>query len=302
MSDIESVNVHRRAVEVVVAAGGTVSPEWERIAASWQRLAGFGDPAAVKDACEALADAVITGSGDVVDLAVRYLALTAGPVQAASVRNAVVTAVYAALRTEYRRSTGAANLGFLAGRYDTAARALTDAMAVTDVMSPPERAVMLEGDKRQAWFAARKAVAQIDEVVLPLRAAAVLSGEYSGLGHALDGGTGGTPGFWLGLLVDRTGVNPRRLWETWTENEGIDRWAGLVRLGGALRFAGPDEFRPLGEPAGYRVIQVRGGHGWIQAEVDPYDDREAQVAVLMAAPGMTRDSALQLLDGVPCAA
>lgn len=264
-------------------AGVDLPPE---IDALRQRLKDFertsGTPMRAR-----LADAVTAGDPRADLSLLRAAALAeaaADPAALADIGEAVRLRINREIRAKY--SVVALSVyGQLAARFDTAASKLAAAAAAVDVELDAAAAVAAPEKARKAWLDAEHAAAELNRLLTPLKAAAVLA-EICDDTAEND----------LPLCVDPGQLHRRRVWEAWETDEReaaaaraarsdtaftVDRtaavsrtgrWGALLRIDATIRACPPEAFTPYRRPARLEERTIHQDGRNMKITVDPEDD------------------------------
>lgn len=227
-------------IKTVIAAGGTLTATHEAIEARWSEwVAAERVPAA-----QALAEAIVTGEGDLARLEERAIGETQYP---SGIRGAAIIQARhrldVMLTPEIRKSGKLAYEKFQ-GLFNDAAERLTTAASIANPAAEADTMVGAPQKVQKAYLEARDIEADLDRLHQALAAAARLSGLP----------VVGTPGL-AGLVIDRSGAHRGRVWEAYGDHE--HKWVKILATGAALQAPDWDEYEPFTEP----LTVVHGGGG-----------------------------------------
>lgn len=265
----------------ITAAGVELPPEIDQLR---QRLKDFQRDTSGNAIRDRLAQAVITADpGADRDLlwAAALAEASASPPLIADLREAVRVKVNAAIRNAYSEVADQVYLT-LAAEFDNAAQTLTTAASAVDVELPADAAIALPAKQQQAWKDAGAAVAELNRLATPLKAAAVMAGVCED-----------TADHDLALMVNPGEADRRQLWDAWeielretkaaraaANNSPFNsapvtrtrcgRWGAVLGVGALVRACPPEEFREYRRPMPM-VEQVRDGkRTMVDPEADDY--------------------------------
>lgn len=244
-------------INAVIAAGGTVTPEYKRLA---QRRADF-DALNVNLADE-LTAAVLSDKPlqDFAQLHKLAIAAEASDlVSQATVRNHVHAALDAWMRAEYDE-TAEANYETLRVRFNRDADAFTAAHKIVDINTDPAGLVTASDKIRKAWAEGRTLAPSLTAQVLALVTAARLAG--APITNTTDP---------IGVVTIPGTAHRRRVWEAWAEG-----WSALLDLGVKIHAPELSKVADYREPAALEIqrVQVDMGAGMTGSKeiyVDPED-------------------------------
>lgn len=255
------------AVTQMVAAGGSVTSEYERLS---DRLHEYHDNeySAQRQLIEALkGDTPVERVGELRALAMAELT---GAVNLASINQGVTAALAPVIRAEYAK-TAAANYATMADKFNAIAKTFTAAAKTIDPETPAEALIHASEAKRRAWTNAGVAAMELTEALPLLMDAARLAGKTLPNNDAA-----------LGLVVDTGTLHRRRVWEAWETTEGrCGRWSALHTLGAPIQATPLEEFTLYREPRPIETQYVRGssgGHRPVQVDPEDVDHEEGLTA------------------------
>lgn len=272
MTIIESLHSLTASIATVANAGGTTTKEYDRILKRWNDYTS--QPSTAQ---QQLAAAILGKETPerIAELNALALAELSNQVDRASVINTVANEVYPALRNEYTK-TAAANYQTLAAKFNTTARALTEAMGTVDIETAPEHLMSGTDEQRNAWAHAPALAASLTAQVPNLTEAARLAG------LTIQGADGTLP-----LTVNPGDLHRRRVWEAWENTTGrAGKWGALISLGATIEAADLEDYKHYRRPAPMETRYEQVGRGMHRpVEVDPEDEQHtdgrtaAQVAM-----------------------
>jgi len=256
---------HLTAVEALAGAGIPPPAEWTQVRDRYSAYIELGNPSA-----DRLADAVISGRGDLVELRSSAAAeeLTNGEVD-----SAINTKIQAAVLRELERlyqPVAQRNYKTAAESYSGAAKRFTSAARAIDVEAPGDTLVTATQAAREAWLAAPGLAAELDQSLLVLLAAAALCGQRPDVAYLTDATDVGTAGLQISLCTDPGKAHRRKTWVAWSTTGGrTGRWGPLVALGVTLRAASdPAEISAYEPPVAPVAVSRPGGR---LSHWDPHD-------------------------------
>ena len=271
---------HREAIQVLQNTGITIPGKWGRLN---QQLTDFLELKSA--ALNRLVDSVITPSASDDRTVLRGLAVAEAAAThpaVAQVNNAVINAVLTKLRDTI---TAAAPSIYAkaSDQFNQAAASFHACCEVCDPERPAPEMVSAPDAERTAWMEAEGHAAKLTTLVPPLAVAASLAGIPGIDLNTLDVDCHPTV---IGLAVDTTDLQRRRVWEAWLTKDGdgrTGRWGALVALGATIR-ALPDlkthQPYPEPRPMEYRdeTVVDQHGHATLIRRVphDPEDDHTPQ--------------------------
>ncbi len=267
----------------VTAAGVELPPAIDQLR---QRLKAFQRMTEGNAMRERLAEAVISDDPEAdreLLWACTLAEASANPPLVADLRDFVRLRINRQIRATYD-AVAAPTYRAIAAQFDKAAQALTTAAAVVDVEATAEAVVGGTDKARKAWQDAAAAVAELNRLAQPLKAAAVLA-------QVCDDDADND----LALCCDPGDAHRRHVWAAWetelrqaqaertARNGGpftlapppapsrTGRWGALLALGVTLRACPPDAFTPYRRPAPLieRTVHVDGRN--LREVLDPED-------------------------------
>ncbi|NUU30838.1 hypothetical protein [Arthrobacter sp. C9C5] len=243
-------------IAAVIAAGGSVTSEYERLAQRWHDYIDADRTAADKLAAAFIGTEPLERVHELTGLA---LAELAGPKERATVRNDLDAQLYPILKNEYAK-TAAANYDTLRGQFNATAAAFTKAAATADPDTDAGTLLQADAKTRTAWLDAAVHAQELTALVPVLAAAAKLAGArvITNDDH-------------LPLTVNPGSAHRRRVWEAWASNGRAGRWAALAKLGATIHAPALDDIKPYRQPAPMQIKQVPVAYGIQQIPYDPED-------------------------------
>lgn len=257
MPIIESLHNLRVDIGAVLAAGGSVTAEYERIDNRWSEFMNRDNNAAAR-----LAAAVVgTEPAEQVNLlAGLALAEQTTAVQVAAVNDAVATEIYPALRLEYNK-VAATNYDALREAFNTTAKAFTAACNAVDPNAEAEALMDATDAQRKAWTTAAVLAPKISAQIPALITAAKLAGTI--VRDSDDQ---------LPLTTNPGEQHRRRIWEAWDSTEGrAGKWAALIKAGAVIEARPLEQFRSYRRAAEMETRYVQDQWGHRPVIVDPED-------------------------------
>lgn len=275
---ITNLNEHRDAVATMLQAGGTVTPEWHRLAKRWDTYTGLPEgPGEVVD--------LIAGDGDAAALAIARNTATLTDPAFLTARNAVnnqaAAGVLRLLQAEYAK-TAQDNYAQVADQFDAAGARLGELM--TTVGDPDVSSAQLLAKSKTvqtAWLDLAAAADYLDDLAPRLLLAANLARllprrEPPQIAQ-----------LHIALALDTANAHVRRTWEAWENTGHGGRWAALHLQGTPIKAhrGGRVTAYPLPAPFEWRQVRVMTGDvaGIRQVQVDPHDPPHVIEAQLQAA-------------------
>jgi hypothetical protein len=244
-------------IAAVIAAGGSVTREYETLAQRWDDY--ITDD---RTAADRLAEAFMKGEPleRVRELTSLALADLASNVDRATVRNDLDAQLYPVLKNEYAK-TAAANYETLRGQFNTTAAAFTKAATTADPDTDAGTLLQADAKTRTAWLDAAVHAQELTALVPALATAAKLAGA-----RVL------TNDDHLPLTINPGNLHRRRVWEAWAAVAGrAGRWAALLKLGATIHAPALEDIKPYRQPAPMEIKQVRVAYGIQQVPFDPED-------------------------------
>lgn len=245
-------------INTVLTAGGTVTPEYERLARRRAEFDALNVNLADELTAAVLSDAPLDGFAQLHKLAIASAHVD--PIAQATVRNQVHAALEAWMTAEYAQ-TAEANYDTLRAQFNRDADAFTAAHQIVDANSDPAELVTASDKIRKAWAEGRRLAPALTAQVAPLVTAARLAG--APITNTADP---------LGVVLATTkNDHRRRVWEAWENG-----WSAVLDLG--VRIHAPelanvtDYAKPL--PMETRPVRVDMGAGMVgqqYIDVDPHD-------------------------------
>lgn len=255
-----------KAVEAIVAAGGSVTAEYNRIINRWQEFRNAPD-----DAQERLSAAILGNSTpeEIAHLrAQAQVQQAATAVQQAEVINGVESAVLAALTKEYK-AVAQENYETFREAFNDAAASFTETINTVDPDTPARDVVNDTGARRKAWADGPILASKLDTIAGHLAAAATAAGVK------LPPKTGQ-----LGLIINAPKAHRRRVWEASETTAGnTGKWGALIKAGATIEAPALQDYKPYAEPADPYIKRVHSPGpfgGTKQIQVDPEDEAYAK--------------------------
>jgi len=166
--------IETREIDLIVEAGGKVTPEYRRIESRMREFEEIG-----YDRVRGMLTDALTGQAPIEELAeLHALALAveaAGPVQKATISNAARTAFQWGLIREYEK-VARDNYEALRERFNQAARDFTTAAAIVDPSTAPAVLVGATDKIRKAWLDGQTNSQTLSALLRPLVLAATNAG------------------------------------------------------------------------------------------------------------------------------
>jgi hypothetical protein len=250
-------------IAAVIAAGGSVTAEYERLAQRWEDYISTE-----RSAADQLA-AAFTGTEPlerVQELTGLALAELATPQERATVRNTLDAALYPVLKNEYAK-TAAANYETLREQFNAKAAAFTKAAAAADPDAAAESLITADAKTRTAWLDAAVLAQELASLVPVLAAAAKLAGA-----RVLNNDDH------LPLTINPGNLHRRRVWEAWAATGRGGRWAALTKLGATIHAPALEDIKPYRQPQPMQIKQVPAPYGIKQVPYDPEDNGHGTAA------------------------
>lgn len=226
---ITTTKTHTSDVRLVRDAGGTYTPEYDKLIARRERFDTLTTPQ------EQLVTAIINDADDDTVALWKALAVAAAdttPVQEATVRKAVERATDPLIRAELAK-TATANYEHIRSQFNAAADAFTKAHHVVSAATDPGLLALAPEKTRKAWAEGQAVAVTLNNLIPVLLAAARLTGLKVTNEHA------------LGFTINADGLHRRRVWEAW---ESDTRWTALLELGAKIHAPRLDDYQEYPKP------------------------------------------------------
>lgn len=260
MREIITPSSYADNVNIITAAGGTITSRFEQALDRWAAYSEL-DNQAQANLNSAILDPNTTTEELATLHALAVVEASPNPVNNATVKNAAGAHILNALRAEYA-TVAAANYETMRDRFNTAAEKFRDTINTVDPDAKPEQLMSASAKIRTAWADMPMLALELDALLSVLATAATLAGKAATQTQ-----------HHIGLTTNADGLHRRRVWEAWDNNTSrAGRWQALTTLGATIEAPSLDTYTPYREPAPMETRQVRGNHGVRNTEVDPEDD------------------------------
>lgn len=260
----ETWAAHTRGVEVLRAAGIPAPPEWVALRERYAKFIELPD-----HGVDRLAKGIVTGTGDLTELrAVAMAEAMARQSHDAGINERVQQAVLEELVRIYA-SAAPRNYKLAAGRFDTAAKAFTNAASHLDLDANGDQLVTVSSAARQAWLDAPSLATELEESLHTLCAAAALAGAPTDVAFVNGATDIPTAAHQIALACDPGKCHRRKVWLAWLNTDKrTGRWGALAALGVKIRAANTPTIAPYKEPEPFVPVVNSGGRieNW-----DPHD-------------------------------
>ena len=263
MTPSRDIFAHLVNVDRILAFGGTVTSAHRDIRNRWQQFTTVE-----LHGMDRLRAAVIDGEGDLEEAYSDAIIDHAADGRSQAIVNATIAReVLAALTTEYA-TTAASNYATAADRYNSTAKRLSEALAITDPDAPEGEMIGVPRKISDAYLSVPLVVLELEQHLDDLALAARLAGVYNIADETM-----------LLPLAARLGkLHRRRVWEAWQTSTGrAGRFGALIKAGATLAApATVGDLQPYREPEPIQVKQHRvegAPRGtWEKIETDPEDE------------------------------
>jgi hypothetical protein len=239
-------------VDIILAAGGTVTPEYVRLTERLELFTEVGTDNASRLIAAVTGNATAEEMLELHSLAIGVAASTS--IHRATVRNAVLETINRSLVEEYAK-TAHANFGTLRQLFNKHAKNYTAAHTIVPATTNAAELVTASDKVRNAWAQAQTLGPTMNNLVPLLITAAELAGIR--FTH---------PNQPIALVADVTGLHRRRAWEAYAQG-----WTALLELGATLTVCALEEYEDYAEPAPMETRQEWMGIGFRNLDHDPED-------------------------------
>ena len=267
MREIITPSSYADNVNIITAAGGTITSRFEQAIDRWAAYSEL-DNQAQANLNAAILDTDTTAEELATLHALAVVEASPNPVNNATVKNAAGAHILHALRAEYA-TVAAANYETMRDKFNTAADKYRATVAITDPDAKPEQLMSASAKIRTAWADVPMIALELDALLSVLATAATLAGKAAEQTK-----------HHIGLTTNTDGLHRRRVWEAWENNTSrAGRWQALTTLGATIEAPTLDDYTPYREPAPMETRHVRAGIGVRNEQFDPEDDNyEAEEA------------------------